>query len=477
MMSDEQRLHPAAIIFNFFKTVKETILAIIPLGLFSLNNISTFYVMLIVAGVILFYIGYSILSWYRYTYHVEGDELRIEHGVFVRKKRYISKNRIQSIDLTANVIHRVLKLVKVEIETAGTGISAEASLKAVKLTEGEQLREILKTKPAKQAGNMQDSLAKAAGPKRRTSFKHLFIAGSTSGSIGVILALFWFLFSQLEQFIPEKYFDNTVEWVTGLSIIFIVAFVIFLLIVLWLAGIAGTIIKYGNFTIMKNDDELFITRGLLEKKQLTIPLKRIQAVGIQESIVRQPLGYATIFAEVAGGSFEKGKDYSTILFPIMKVAEAREFLETFVPDYPLPTVKKTPLSSRAWKYYIFKAAFPFIIIAAAIAYFFPQFIWAAAILLAASAYIGFLRYKDGGYHLDGDRLTIQYRTFSKFTVIMYHKRIQAFEKKQHKLQKVQQLASIKLSIMGSMGLGSHYKIRQFAESDIDELADWYSYRK
>src|SRR5699024_1341853 len=100
-----------------------------------------------------------------------------------------------------------------------------------------------------------------------------------------------------------------------------------ILIVLWLFGIAGTMIKYGNFTIINRGDELFITRGLLEKKQITIPLNRIQAVGIQESMIRQPLGYGTIFAEVAGGALEKGEDFSTVLFPMIKRSEIEPFLQ------------------------------------------------------------------------------------------------------------------------------------------------------
>ncbi|MFP3489650.1 PH domain-containing protein, partial [Staphylococcus sp. SIMBA_130] len=87
---------------------------------------------------------------------------------------------------------------------------------------------------------------------------------------------------------------------------------IVVLLVFWLLGIAGTMIKYGKFAITKVGDELFITRGLLEKKQITIPLKRIQAVGIAESVIRQPFGFVTVFVEVAGGALDSGEDFSTV---------------------------------------------------------------------------------------------------------------------------------------------------------------------
>src|SRR5690625_7614128 len=96
-------------------------------------------------------------------------------------------------------------------------------------------------------------------------------------------------------------------------------------------GIAGTIIKYGNFTIIKKEEELFITRGLLEKKELTIPLKRIQAIRIEESVIRQPFGYVTVHAEVAGGT-KVNRDGISVFFPILKAGAVECLLDSLL-DY------------------------------------------------------------------------------------------------------------------------------------------------
>ncbi|MFB4168123.1 PH domain-containing protein [Virgibacillus sp. JSM 102003] len=475
MMFNQKRLHPAAIFFNFIRVLRESLFAVV-LGFITFKDDSLFYFILITSGIFILMLTFSILSWYRYTYRIEDEELRIEYGIFIRKKRYISKNRIQSIDLTSGVIHRIFKLTKVQIETAGSSNGAEASLKAVKRTEGDALRQELKTAVTRHE-DVHDDLVERKNPSLRISFKRLFLAGSTSGSIGVIFALMAFGFSELEQFIPDHYYDNTVEWAIGLSVIFIVVLVIILLVFLWLLGIAGTMIKYGNFTITKNDSELFITRGLLEKKQVTIPLKRVQAVGIQESIIRQPLGYVTVFAEVAGGSMDKGEDFSSVLFPIMKADEVGEFFNTFLPEYAGETQELIPLPKRARKFYLLRSSLPVIIIGAGVGYFFTQFVWVPILLLIGSFYLGFLRHKDGGFYQDGQRLTIRYRTLSKNTLVMYHKRLQAFEKKQYLVQAKQKLATMRLSIIGKMGMGKHFIIKEMDESHTDQLADWYSYRK
>src|SRR5690625_7808341 len=117
-MFEEKRLHPTTIFFNFFQFLKEFALPII-LGFFTFRGQALFYLLIILVAIFIINLVFSIASWYRFTYRVEDGELRIEHGIFVRKKRYISINRIQSINLTQSVFHRLFKLTKVQIETAG----------------------------------------------------------------------------------------------------------------------------------------------------------------------------------------------------------------------------------------------------------------------------------------------------------------------------------------------------------------------
>ncbi len=475
-MSEPKRLHPAAIFFNFIRVMREALFAII-LGFITFKDEGFLYFILGASGLTILFLVFSIWSWFRYTYRIEDDELRIEYGIFIRKKRYISKNRIQSIDLTSSVVHRIFKLTRVQIETAGSSTGAEASLKAVKLAEGEALRDELKSTRGQLTEVEEESTDETKTyPSQMIKFKRLFIAGSTSGSIGVIFALLAFGFSELEQFIPDHYYDNTVEWVIGLSIVLMISLAVVTLLLLWLLGIAGTMIKYGKFTITKYENELFITRGLLEKKQLTIPLNRIQAVGIEESLIRQPLGYVTLYAEVAGGSLDKGEDFSSVLFPILKADEVEEFLNTFLPEYTGIRQELTPLPKRARKFYITRSVLPFLVLAVAVWFIFPQLIWVPVFLLAVSLYLGILRHKDGGFQQDGKQLTIRFRTFSRNTIIMYHKRIQAFEKKQHRVHVKTGLATMRLSIIGKMGMGKHFTIKELEESHTDQLADWYSYR-
>lgn len=473
-MSEQKRLHPAVILFDIWKVLKEFLFFIIP-GFVILSGKVLVYYLLILLGCFIIIIIFITISWYRYTYRIEKDELRIEQGIFVRNKRYISKHRIQSIDLTQSVLHRVLNVVKVEIQTAGGGKGAEALLQAVPKQEGERLRNDLKHFSEPSIKSFEHE--RPSRPSEKISNKRLWIAGSTSGGFGAVLAVLAVVFSKLEQIIPVEIVNNIVEWIMRTSIVLMSGFILILLFILWVLGVMGTVIKYGNFTITKDDDELLITRGLLEKKQLTIPLRRIQAIGMKENLVRQPLGYVSVFAKVAGGSLESGEDFSTVLFPIMKRSEVERFLQIFVPTHA--EVEERPLlklPKRARKYYLFRSMLPALAIMAGLLYAIPDYFGLSIVLVVCSIFFGSLQHQDGGFCLHGERLTIRYRTFSKVTMRIHRKRIQAFEMKQHKLQRLDNLATIKVSIIGMLGSGNHYTIKELDDEEARSIAEWYSFQ-
>ena len=79
-------------------------------------------------------------------------------------------------------------------------------------------------------------------------------------------------------------------------LIIIAILVVFGFVLAWVIALIGTMLKYANFNVIKKEHDLVISQGLLERRQITIPLKRIQAIRINENIVRQWLGYGTVYA-------------------------------------------------------------------------------------------------------------------------------------------------------------------------------------
>ena len=473
-MFDKKRLHPATLILNMIKPVKETIFIII----ISFITLDFIYFLLILLAYLFVIVLFASLSWYRFTYWVTDDALQMEYGVFKRTKRTISKNRIQSIDLTENIIHRIFKLVRVQIETASSGTAAEASLPAVKLREGESLRRELKYRKAADRLDEEEDSLQVPAVKKEITFGRLLLAGVTSGGVGVILGIIALALQEVEDFIPDNIYDSTIAWFVSTSIVTIILLVVVVLFIVWLLSIGLTLVRYGKFTIILQDDELLITRGLIEKKQLTIPLHRIQAIGIEENIFRQPFGYASITAEIAGGSSGGKEEASTVLFPLMDKAEVPEFLEKFIPGFGWEPeqVEWIKPPKTALKYYILRSGIFFFIVSIAVFFLLPAYTWVALMLLALALLRGWLSYRDAGFHVMDKKLLLRYRALKRVTVMLYHKRVQAFEKKQHGLQRKDELTSMQLSIISNIG-GKHYRIRDLDEEKVNSLSDLYSHEK
>src|SRR5699024_12337663 len=125
-------------LFSFIKTIKDTIVGL-GIGALALIRQSPNLALLFIGAFLLILLITSFFSWLRHTYRVEDGELRVEKGIFIRKKRYISINRIHKIDFTANVLHRILKLVKVNVHTAAA--RSIATLTALNTQDTEQRRD------------------------------------------------------------------------------------------------------------------------------------------------------------------------------------------------------------------------------------------------------------------------------------------------------------------------------------------------
>ena len=97
-----------------------------------------------------------------------------------------------------------------------------------------------------------------------------------------------------------------------------------------------------------DNEDIVITRGLIEKKRATVPLNRVQSVRIVENPFRQLFGYANVVIDNAGGGLGEGAKIN--LFPLVKKTDINGPLKEIFPDLSLeePTNK---LPARGKRYY------------------------------------------------------------------------------------------------------------------------------
>lgn len=83
-------------------------------------------------------------TWREFRYEVTETEVRLYKGIFKKEKRFIQRNRIQSIQLDQPFVFRILRLARLRIDTASSGTDAEIDLSGISLKEAHHLKDTLK---------------------------------------------------------------------------------------------------------------------------------------------------------------------------------------------------------------------------------------------------------------------------------------------------------------------------------------------
>lgn len=490
-MDQARRQHPVAAITNFLRTLRELLIPIILVAFFGGGGqeggllSSPVYL----GGMLSFLLLTGVVQWYRYTYRVEDEELRIEYGVLVRKRSFIPRHRIQVIDISSGVLQRMFGLVSLNVQTAG-GSTPGATINALTREEAEWIKETLsredeeeqaETGSASEADGEQtleadssvESTAKekpkkeATEPEYRLSWGRLLVAGTTSGSFGIALSIVGTIFAQANTVIDENAVVNFIQDFIDSSVLFFSMLIAGLILLAWLLSIIGTILANANFELFKRKKEIIISRGLFEKKQITIPYSRIQAVRIKEGIMRQPLGYCSLYVDSAGFGQESGE--STVLFPLLPRRDAEYFLKVMVPEYAREIeVERPPL--RALRRYILRSLLPIFALIGAAYWLLPVGHW-SLLLLPAGVLLGYMRFKAAAAGHDEDTITITYRGLAKTTALVKRYRIQSISGWANWFQRRRGLQSLSVNIASS-DTGASFNALDLEENTGLNFVEW-----
>ncbi|MCJ7842187.1 PH domain-containing protein [Lederbergia sp. NSJ-179] len=480
-MSEPKRLHPIMILLDIVKSIKDVIVPIfIYFFIFFFkepsDNIWLRLSPYIFVGIMLIMlIVTNVISWLRYTYRLENNELRIEYGLFVKKKRYIPFERIQSLDFSETIFHRPFGLVKVKVETAGGNHDeAEAEMTAIKKAEADAIKQIIaQAKDTGEISENADGELETESNKEailyKISRKQLLFFASTSGRAGVIISAVIAFLAQFEEIIPFKAIFHEMENIVKAGLLIVTLIVCCVLVLAWLLSVVWAYLKYNDFTLKWVNNEFVITRGLLEKRTTTIPARRVQAIKISETPFRQPFGYASVSVEYAGGSITDDNQFG-MLMPVVKKKEIAQLLEQALPDYSLD-VDLTSVPRRAKRrYYFLKMFFLALLTTGLSIWLWPYSLF--SLLLVPLAWVwGHFQYRSAGWNLTNQQLVLRSRDIQQETVYLRKNRIQSMDIEVNWFQKRANLATIHTTVM-SGGLGSA-KVKHVEVEDARKMYQWY----
>jgi putative membrane protein len=475
MSSEPRHLHPAAMLIDAIKTVRRSLSAFVIPGIaflmsrgFDAGTIALVLLGALVVAVLAAFWGF--LSWRATIYEVAGGVFRLRWGVVQKNERAIPLDHIQSVDTVQGIIQRLFNVVELRIETAGGGASEpDASLAALDRAVAEALRREI-------AGSRREPVeTETSGPAvvRKLETRDLLLAGATSGQIGVALSLIAVASQLFDNFLSQNLAQRLLETFAPRSVTTALLYVFILGLFAWLLAIGGTVLAYTGFTLSRDGDFLYIRRGLLERREATIPLARIQAVHIMEGLLRQPFGLASLRVESAGYGQDAG--VSTTLFPLLPRKEVHGLLLEAAPEFAVaPPLNALP--RRALRRYVFRSTLPFLVLIFAAAllstlvFDLAAWVFAALLLLLPAALFGWLRYRDAGWALEEDRLVVRSRFLGRTTAIAPRRRLQSRATLRSPFQRRVGLATFEAQV-ASGGGGAELRVTDLGADAADALIE------
>ncbi|MBO3378556.1 PH domain-containing protein [Clostridium perfringens] len=342
------------------------------------------YILIIV--LVLLGIAISILSWKKEYMLLKGDEAHYHKGVFSKNTTIIPKKSFKSMDISQNLIEKILGYKIVKIESPSREVGEEdikmslndediALLKSFafgtnkefnkelnnEVSEGFNLKEnifresFLDSEVEKLKEDYDSTLnnreninesekvninngEKVNIKEKKISNKDLILYGFTSFNLFIAIIFIFNAWGKIEKFINSEYVDSVINGyianeASKIGIIFAIVGLIVALIILKAIATVYYFIKYYNFTLLKEGENIKIKYGFFSTKEFSFKENSIKLIKLKSNPLRQLLRRYEINVVIKGYSGE-GKE-QIIMYPIGNSKEVQNIIREFIPQWSI----------------------------------------------------------------------------------------------------------------------------------------------
>jgi putative membrane protein len=309
-------------------------------------------VLLVGGGVLADYV-----RWRHTRFRCTAERLETEFAFVAHTRKSLPRERIRTVDLTANPLHRAFG---VAVLTIGTGQQEKITLSPLARADAEALRtELLHRIP----GPATEDGPLATLDPRWIRYAPVSFVAPTLG-----LAAFGSLFKVADWFGAG---GGLLEWLLNLfgelplavSILLLLA----LAIVIGVAGAAGLFAEmWWHYRLDREPGgTLRVRRGLLTTRSITLEERRLRGVELVEPLGARLSGAARVDAIATGVKTDDGKTEAKTLLPVAPRAIAREVATRIVgePATDVPLVPHPPAArGRRLRWAVLTALAPVLVL-------------------------------------------------------------------------------------------------------------------
>ncbi|MFI2214266.1 PH domain-containing protein [Streptomyces sp. NPDC020141] len=427
--------------------------------------------------------GISLMRLLTTRYRLTGDRVEVHKGLLFRSHRSVPVDRIRSVDLTANPLHRVFGLTSLEIGTGESSESAGAglTLEGIAKKDADRLRRRLIESRRAGHGLTADE---ADGPISAMDWAWLRYAPLTVWGVGGVFIAVGTVYRTLHEMKINPLELGIVQDIEdrfgSVPLWFGILVTVLLIVLIGVIGSTVTFIEgWSGYRLEREDGGMFrVRRGMMITRSVTIEERRLRGVEVAEPLLLRWAGGARLKAVASGLGDEEENSARSRLTPPVPHALALTVAADVLAEKRSPTAlaELAGHPRAALRRRINLAVGTVALIAAALVvpglWLTPVLVhagWIAALVLLpvllAHAYDA---YRNLGHGIHGRYLVTRSGTFARRTVALQREGVIGWSITRSVFQRRAGLLTLGATTAAGEGV---YKVRDVAVSDGLALAE------
>jgi putative membrane protein len=355
-----QRLHPLSWLFILISQLKSFALPLIVLVFSGRGERDVGDLIGLVAGGGLAVT--AVWQYFTYRYGFLDHALVIRSGILQRNLRLIPFDRVQNVTLHQSLLHRLVGVAEVKLESAGGMGNAEAQMRVLRLAQAHELEALLRSAPNHESSaENEETAASESRVWLQLPTSEIIRLGLISNRGMIVVAagfaylsqsgggaIKWLSNAAEDAFksgaaVAEQWHFGLVAYIVG-SIVLLLA----LLIAMRLLSIALALLQFHGFTLTAGERELRVERGLLSRIRSHLPKRRIQAFSLSETLLHRWFSRQSLRVDRAAMEAVNESQSISDLVPIATPGTMDSILRDLLPRQHWPLQQWHALHPRAW---------------------------------------------------------------------------------------------------------------------------------
>jgi putative membrane protein len=278
----------------------------------------------------------GFLRYFTTSFRITPTHVQVRRGLLRRRTLTVPRDRIRTVDVTSNVLHRIFGLASVTVGTGQTDRKNDGvKLDGLSASDAANLHRELLHRPvvAAAAPSVAESVIVSLDPAW-VRYGPFTLSGLVA--IGV-------LFGLGSRLVNESHVDPSKIGVVHDSLLFLqarplpVAILVVLGVIVVFTAVASTIgyvLTFWNFKLSRHSSgTLHVRRGLLTTRNTTIEERRLRGVELSEPLLLRSVRGARVLAIATGLRVGRGADRGgSVLLPPAPRAVAVSVAGTVIGD-------------------------------------------------------------------------------------------------------------------------------------------------